>query len=114
MHWVESTLTPSLLTNSIVGMAGFVDLHKVSAKRKAFLTFWNAWNGVELEGEVESKELKCQFSQVEKDLDLQKIFKPIPISNRRATRKKVVVIKDENEKNEIARKEIHCVIIIYF
>ncbi len=85
---VENTLTPSLLTNSIVGMVGFMDLHKVVARRKTFLTFWNAWNGVELEGEVESEELKCQFSQVEKDLDLQKIFKPVPISNKKNNKEK--------------------------
>jgi hypothetical protein len=34
------------LTNSRVGMANFVDLHKVIAK-SAFSTFPNAWNGGE-------------------------------------------------------------------
>jgi hypothetical protein len=51
-------------------MASSMDLHKVVARRGAFLGFPNAWNGVELKGEVESKGLKCQFSQVEGDLDL--------------------------------------------
>jgi hypothetical protein len=85
---VESTLAPSLLTNSRVCMAGFMDLHKVVARRSTFLGFWNAWNWVELKGEVETEGLKCQFSQVERDLDLQKIFKPIPISNKKAQGKK--------------------------
>jgi hypothetical protein len=35
---------------------------------------------------LESEELKCQFSQVERDLNLQKIPKPIPISKKRALR----------------------------
>jgi hypothetical protein len=83
-----STLAPSLLTNSIVGMAGFMDLHKVVAGRSAFLAFRNAWNGIELKDEVENEGLKCQFSQVERDLDLQKIFKLIPISNKKAQGKK--------------------------
>jgi len=67
---VESTLAFSLLTNFRVGMATSMDLHEVVARRGAFLAFWNAWNGVELKGEVENKWLKCQFSQVEGDLDL--------------------------------------------
>jgi hypothetical protein len=52
------------LTNSRVDMVDFVNAHKMIAK-SAFLTFSSAWNGVELEGEVENKELKCQFSQLE-------------------------------------------------
>jgi len=67
---VERTLALSLLTNFRVGMASSMDLHKVVVRRGAFLAFRNAWNGVELKGEVESKGLKCQFSQVEGDLDL--------------------------------------------
>jgi hypothetical protein len=39
---VESTLTLSILTNSRVGMVGFVDLHKMVARRSAFLAFQNA------------------------------------------------------------------------
>jgi hypothetical protein len=51
-------------------MVGFVNAHKVDV-RSAFLAFSSAWNGVELEGWPENEGLKCQFSQVEKDLDLQ-------------------------------------------
>ncbi len=61
---VESKLAPPFLTNSRVDMVDFVNAHKMIAK-SAFLTFSSAWNGVELEGEVENKELKCQFSQLE-------------------------------------------------
>ncbi len=62
--------TPPFLTNSRVDMVGFVNVHKVVV-RSAFLAFSCAWNGVELEGGIKNKRLKCQFSQVEKDLDLQ-------------------------------------------
>ncbi len=72
MDWdiVESTLTPPLFINSRVDMASFVKPHKVIAKRNAFSAFPSVWNGVELEGGIESEELKCQFSQVEGDLNL--------------------------------------------
>jgi hypothetical protein len=65
-------------------MAGFVKPHKVIAKRNAFLGFPSVWNVVDLEGGIESEELKRQFSQAEGDLNLQEIPKPIPISNKRA------------------------------
>jgi hypothetical protein len=55
-----------------------------------------------LEDEVESEELKCQFSQVEEDLNLQNIPKSIPISNK----KKLIAMKDKNEKTG---KKIHYV-----
>jgi hypothetical protein len=53
--------------------------------------------------------LKCQ--QVEGHLDLQKIFKPIPILNKKAKnwKKKKIVVKDKDEKNEKPRNCIHCV-----
>jgi len=38
---------------------------------------------------------------VEGNLDLQEIPKPVPILKKRAPRKKVVMVKDENEKGEI-------------
>jgi hypothetical protein len=61
------------LTNSRVGMANFVDPHKVVA-RSAFLAFPSAWNEVEFEGGTKSEKFKYQFSQVEWDLDLQEIL----------------------------------------
>ncbi len=78
---VESTKTPPFLTNSRVDMASFVDPHKVVAKRIS--AFSNAQNGGESKGGVESGGLKCQFSQVEGNLDLQKIPKSVPILRRR-------------------------------
>jgi hypothetical protein len=70
------------------GHGWFCEFSQSVAKRNAFLAFWNAWNEVELKGEVESEWLKCQFSQVEGDLDLQKIFKAVPISNKKAQGKR--------------------------
>jgi hypothetical protein len=45
--------------------------------------------------------LKCLFSQVQGDFDLQEIFKPIPLL-KKATRKKAIVIMmiEKNEKSE--------------
>jgi hypothetical protein len=51
---VESTQAPPFLTNLKIGMANFVDPHKVVVK-SVFLTFPNASNGVESEGGVESE-----------------------------------------------------------
>jgi hypothetical protein len=53
--------------------------------------------------------LKRQFSQLEGDLDLQMIIKLVPISNKKALRKKVTVVKDEDEEGEKVGKKIHCV-----
>ncbi len=48
MLWIEnileSTLAPPFLTNSRVDMVGFVNLHKVVAKRNAFSAFPSARN----------------------------------------------------------------------
>jgi hypothetical protein len=46
---------------------------------------------------------------VEEDLDLQENFKLVPIPNKRAPRKKVVMVKGKDEEGEKARKNIHCV-----
>jgi len=80
-------ISSSIWTNSRVDMVGFVYPHKVVA-RSVVSTFWNAWNGVELEDGVKSERLKCEFSQVEEVLDLQKIPKLIPIPNKKNTTKK--------------------------
>jgi hypothetical protein len=69
-------------------MASFVDLHKVVVRKSAFSAFPRAQNGDELEDGLESGRLKCQFSQVEGDLDLQKIPQPIPIPEKRTLKKK--------------------------
>ncbi len=53
---------------------------------------------------VENGGLKHQFSQVEGDLDVQKILKPVSIPKKRAPRKKVIVVKDKNEKGDKAKK----------
>jgi hypothetical protein len=75
---VENTPTPPfVLINFGVDMAGFVNPQVV--RKSAFSAFPRAKNGEELEGGLESGRLKCQFSQVEGDLDLQEIPQPIPI-----------------------------------
>ncbi len=85
----ENTPTPPFFKiNFEVDMVGFVDPHKVVARRSAFSAFPRAQNGGELEGGLESERLKCQFSQMEGDLDLQDISKPIPIPKKRTLKKK--------------------------
>jgi hypothetical protein len=76
------------LINLKVDMVGFVNLHKVVARKITFWIFPSAWNGVESKNGVGSKRLKHQFSQVEGVLDLQKILKLIPIRNKRIPLKK--------------------------
>ncbi len=113
MLWIEDivqcTPAPPFLTDSKVDMVSFVDPHKVVVPRSAFLAFQHAQNIVELKGGTKSEGLKCQ--QVEGHLDLQKIFKPIPILNKKAKnwKKKKIVVKDKDEKNEKPRNCIHCV-----
>jgi hypothetical protein len=53
--------------------------------------------------------LKRSFSQVEGDLDLQEIFKLIPLPKKKTTKKKMVIVTmkredEEGEKVEKARK----------
>jgi hypothetical protein len=45
---VESTLVPPFLTNSKNNMIGFVNLHKVVARKSAFSIFPSAQNGGEI------------------------------------------------------------------
>ncbi len=86
-------------------MVGFVDPHKLVVRRSAFsLALPNAQDGGETEGGVESKGLKCQFSHMEGDLDLQKSLNWFPFQKGKHQRKKTIVLKNENEKNEKARK----------
>ncbi len=114
MLWIEdivkNTIAPPFLTNFRIDMIDFVDLHKVVVRRSEFSTFPSAQHGVELEcTRVESEGLNRQFSQVEGDLDLQDITKLVLISNKKAPRKKVIVVKDKDEKGEEVGKKIHCV-----
>jgi hypothetical protein len=53
---VESTKTPPFWPK--VDMVGFVDPHKVVARRSAYSTFPNAWNEGESKGGAESGRLK--------------------------------------------------------
>jgi hypothetical protein len=53
-----------------------------------------------LEDGVKSERLKCEFSQVEEVLDLQKIPKLIPIPNKKNTTKKKIVMKKKKKKPE--------------
>ncbi len=84
---VENTLFLPFLTNSRVGMASFVDPHKVVA-RNAFIAFPSAQNEVESKGGTKSEKLKYPFSQVEWDLDLQEIPKLILIPNKKTPKEK--------------------------
>jgi hypothetical protein len=110
MLWIEdivgNTITLPFLTNFRVDMVSFVNPHKVVFRRSAFSTFPSARNEYELESRVESERLKHIFSQVKGDLHLQKIPKLILIPKKRASREKVVMMKDEDEGGENAGKII--------
>ncbi len=71
-------------------MFGFVHPHKVITRRSAFSTFPNAQNGGESEGGAKSGRLKCQFSQMERDINLQEIPKLVPILKKKTSRKKTI------------------------
>ncbi len=73
-------------------------IHKAVARRSAFLTLPNAQNGGESIGGVKNGRLKRQFSQLEGDMDLQNIPKLVSITKNKTPKKKVVVVKDEDEK----------------
>jgi len=92
MDWghCENTPAPSFLINSKIGMFGFVHPHKVITRRSAFSTFPNAQNGGESEGGAKSGRLKCQFSQMERDINLQEIPKLVPILKKKTSRKKTI------------------------
>jgi hypothetical protein len=53
MEWniVERTKAPPFFTNSRVDTIGFVDPHKMVARRSAFSTLPNPQNGGKLEGQ---------------------------------------------------------------
>ncbi len=67
-------------------MVGFMDFHKMVGK-SSFLVFSSAQNESEWKGGPKSEELKFQFSQVEGDLNLQKMFKLVPIPQKKHQRK---------------------------
>jgi hypothetical protein len=77
--WIEDiVITITFFINSRVDMASFLDPHKLIA-RNAFSTFLGAWNETESKGGIESEALKCQFSQVKGDLNLQEMLKSVLI-----------------------------------
>jgi hypothetical protein len=78
-HIVESTPALPFLTNFRVDMAGFVNSHNVITRSNAFLTLSSAQNGGESKGGAKSGTLKCQFSEVKGDVNLQQISKLLHI-----------------------------------
>jgi hypothetical protein len=91
MLWIEdivaSTSAPSFSINSRIDIASFVHPHKVVV-RSIFWTFSNAQNEGELEGGAWSGRLKHQFSQMERDMNLQENpAKLVLISKKKARRK---------------------------
>jgi hypothetical protein len=92
MLWIESivevTPTPPFLTIFRVDMVSFVDLHKVVVRRSAFLALPSAQNKGESKEELKSEGLKCQFTQMEGDLDLQEISKLVLFQRKEQQRKK--------------------------
>ncbi len=69
-------------------MVGFVHLHKVIPRRSAFSTFLNAQNGVESEGGAKSGRLKHQFSQMERNMNLQEMPKLVAILKKKNIKEK--------------------------
>jgi hypothetical protein len=70
---IECTTTIPFSSTSSVGMASFVNPHKVVARKSAFPIFGNAQNDGVSKVKTESlghARLKHSFSQVEGDLDL--------------------------------------------
>lgn len=52
-----------------------------------------------MEDEIKSEKLKCEFSQVEEDLDLQESTNQIPIPNKKKTpKKKTIIMKDKKKE----------------
>ncbi len=74
-----------------------------------FLGIPNASNWIGKWGK--SEELKCQFQQMEGDMDLLEIPKSIPISNKRTPRTKAIMVKDENKKRWKSWEKIYIVIL---
>ncbi len=62
-------------------MAGFMDSHKVVVG-SAFSAFPSAWNEGESKEGTKSEELKHQFSQVKRDLNLQEMSELVPIPKK--------------------------------
>ncbi len=97
------SLTPLIV---ISPMASFV--HKVVIQRHAFLVIKNAQNeGV---SEMRTKVfghggLKCSFSQMEGDLDFQKIRKLVPFPKKKATKKKTIIVTMKRKMRKVRRLE---------
>jgi hypothetical protein len=67
-------------------MASFLDHHKVIA-RNTFSTFSGAWNETESKGGIEIETLKCQFSQLKGDLNLEEMLKSVFIKKKNSKEK---------------------------
>ncbi len=87
-------------------MASFV--HKVVIQRRAFLVIRNAQN----EGVLEMRTkffghggLKCSFSQMEGDLDFQKIGKLVPFPKKKTTKRKVIIVTMKRKMRKVRRLE---------
>jgi hypothetical protein len=75
---------PFHFLTSNVDIARFVDSHKIVAQRNAFSTL--EMHKMRTKGFGHGG-LKCPFSQVEKDLDLKKIFKLTPLTKKEQGRR---------------------------
>jgi hypothetical protein len=80
---VENTPTIPFFNTSNVDIVRFVDSHKIVVQRNAFSTLQMHKMRIKSFGHGV---LKCSFSQVEGDLDLQEILKLTPLPKKR-TRK---------------------------
>ncbi len=104
---VECTPTISF---SNVGMANFIDPHKVVVGRNAFIVIGNVQNQGVLEVRTNvfgHGGLKHLFSQVEGNLDLQEIPKSAPLPKKITTKRKAIIVtmKEEDEEGEKAGKK---------
>jgi hypothetical protein len=109
--WMEEDIVECAPTIPFfsVGMVNFIYPHKVVAGRNAFIVLGNVQNQGVLK--VRTKifghgGLKHLFSQVEGDLDLQKIPKLAPLPKKMTTKKKVIIVtmKEEDEEGGKAGK----------
>jgi hypothetical protein len=90
---------PHFFIDSRIDMVGFMNPHKVIARRNAFSAFPSVWNGVGGQGRKWRIEMWIFTSG--KDLDLQEIPKLIPFQTSEHQKK--------NNEDENVGKKIHCV-----
>ncbi len=80
---VESTPTSSFFINCRIDMADFVNPHKVVVQRNAFSAFPNTWNEAESKGGAESEKLRCQFSQMDRDMNYKRFSNGFPFQKKK-------------------------------